>query len=320
MEYRNKIDFQAHYLPQAYYRFLDEQQLYDPDGFPTPEWDLDFQRESMDYLGVEFSLLTLSSPSVYCGNKWLSRKYAREINEEGADIVARDPRHLGFAATLPLPHIHSSIFEIRYCLDELKADAVGLMTNYGGVYLGDRRYDEVMQELDDRAALVILHPTEPGAAVPQVNEELSLPAFEYFVETTRTFVNMVMHDTFDRFPNIRWVIPHAGAFLTILSDRFESFACMVRFSDPNRHADLISDMRHVYYDVAGFAEQKQLEMLLRQVDDTHLLYGSDTPYTPIEACIGQAERLEQTQKLTGAQKQKLFHDNALALIPRLKTL
>lgn len=71
--------------------FLDGQQLYDPDGFPAPEWDLDLQRESMAYLGVEFSLLTLSSPSVYCGNKWLSRSFC---------LVMRPPHTL----VKPLPN------------------------------------------------------------------------------------------------------------------------------------------------------------------------------------------------------------------------
>ena len=80
----------------------------------------------------------------------------------------------------------------------------------------------------------------------------------------------------------------------------------------------MEDMAHVYYDVAGFSEPKQIEMLLRNVPDTHLLYGSDTPYTDICVCIGQAEALEQTEKLTAGQKQKIFTDNALALLPELK--
>lgn len=320
MQYEQKIDFQAHYLPPAYYEFLEKQNIYDPDGFPAPDWDTECQKDAMGYLGIGFAFLSLSSPSVYTGNKFLSRDYATKINEQGAEIVAKDPKHLGFVGTLPLPHIHSSIWEIRHCLDDLHADGIGLMTNYGGVYLGDRRYDEVMQELNNRSALVIMHPTQPAYVIPNVNEELSIPAFEYFVETTRTFVNMVLHDTFDRFPDIKWVLPHAGAFLPILADRFESFACMIRFSDPCRRADIMADMAHVYYDVAGFSEQKQLEMLLRNVDESHLLYGSDTPYTAIEACIGQTEALENTSKLTDMQKQGIFTENALNLVPRLRNL
>lgn len=319
MQYNRKIDFQAHYLPKAYYNFLEEEHLWNPDGFPTPEWDEAFQQEAMETLGISYALLSLSSPSLYTGDKFRSRTLARKVNEEAAEIVSHAPDKLGFLATLPLPHVHSSIFEMRYCLDELHADGVGLMTNYGGVYLGDRRLDEVMQELNDRGALAVMHPTQPAQVIPNVNEEIPIPAFEYFVETTRTFLNMVQHDTFTRFPDIKWVIPHAGAFLPILADRFESFSVMLRFADPDRKADIMEDMAHVYYDMAGFSEQKQLEMLLRNVDESHLLYGSDTPYTDLTACIGQAEALEGTAKLTAAQKQKLFTDNALALCPSLKT-
>lgn len=317
MKYLNKIDFQAHYLPKTYYDFLESEGLSCPDGFPTPQWDEVWQQEAMGELGISYALLSLSSPSVYTGNKFRSRELARKINEEGAEIAARAPGNLGFLATLPLPHVDSSIFEARYCLDTLHADGVGLMTNYGGVYLGDRRLDELMAELNDRGALAVMHPTQPAVMVPNVNEEIPVPAFEYFVETTRAFLNMVQNDTFTRYPDIKWVIPHAGAFLTILADRFESFALMLRFADPDRRADIMEDMAHVYYDVAGFSEQKQLEMLLRNVDETHLLYGSDTPYTDITACVGQAEALENTAKLTDRQKQLLFTDNAKALLPKL---
>ena len=108
------------------------------------------------------------------------------------------------------------------------------------------------------------------------------------------------------------------AFLPILADRFESFALMLRFAAPDRRVDILADMAHVYYDLAGFSEPKQLAMLLRNVDETHLLYGSDTPYTDISACVGQAEALEETPKLTERQKALLFTENALTLLPDLK--
>lgn len=318
MNYPNKIDFQAHYLPRAYYDFLEEEGLYCPDGFPTPEWDESWQQEAMGELGISYALLSISSPSLYTPDKARTRSLVRKVNEQGAEIVSRAPGNLGFLATLPLPNVDSSIAEATYCLDELHADGLGLMPNYGGVYLGDRRLDDLMAELNKRGALAVLHPTQPAVMLPNVNEEIPVPAFEYFVETTRTFLNIVQNDTFARFPDIKWVLPHAGAFLPVLADRFESFALMLRFSDPDRRADIMQDMVHVYYDLAGFSEQKQLEMLLRNVDETHLLYGSDTPYTDLSACFGQMEALENTEKLTERQKQMMFTDNAKHLLPKLQ--
>ena len=318
MRFQRKIDFQAHYLPPSYYDFLSEEGLFLPDGFPTPQWDEAWQQEMMGELGIAYALLSISSPSLWTKDPARTRSLARKVNEEGAEIVSRSPGNLGFLATLPLLEVSAAIDETRYSLDTLRADGVGLMTNYGGVYLGDRSLDPLLAELNGRGALAVLHPTKPAVMVPGVNEEIPIPAFEYFVETTRTFLNLVQNDSFARYPDIRWVIPHAGAFLPILADRFESFALMLRFADPDRRADIMADMAHVYYDLAGFSEPKQLEMLLRNVDETHLLYGSDTPYTDISACVGQAEALEETPKLTERQKWLLFTENTGALLPQLK--
>ncbi len=318
MKFQRKIDFQAHYLPPSYYDFLAEEGLFCPDGFPTPQWDEAWQQEMMGELGIAYALLSVSSPSLWTKDPARTRTLARKVNDEGAEIVSRAPGNLGFLATLPLPEVSAAIDEARRCLDTLHAGGVGLMTNYGGVYLGDRSLDPILAELNGRGALAVLHPTKPAVTVPNVNQEIPVPAFEYFVETPRTFLNLVQNDTFARYPDIRWVIPHAGAFLPILADRFESFALMLRFADPDRRVDILADMAHVYYDLAGFSEPKQLAMLLRNVDETHLLYGSDTPYTDISACVGQAEALEETPKLTERQKALLFTENALTLLPDLK--
>lgn len=106
----------------------------------------------------------------------------------------------------------------------------------------------------------------------------------------------------------------------MLADRFESFALILRMNDPDRRADFKEAMAHVYFDVAGFSEPKQLADLLLDVPESHLLYGSDTPYTPIEACLGQARALEETDKLTDVQKMALFTGNALAVNPRLASI
>lgn len=321
MRYLNKIDFQSHYLPPAYLEFLQHHYPNNPDGYPTPDyWDMDWQQEKMRLLGIGYAHLMLSSPNIFLPDSTTCAHLAARINDQGARMAESDPEHIGFIATLPLPYERESVAEIHRALDTLHGDGVGLTTNHHGVYLGDPKLDGVMQSLDDRGAMAIIHPTAPASLIPNVCDGLSLPAFEYFVETTRAFTNMVLNDTFDKFPNIKWVIPHAGAFMTILADRFNSFSLMLTFDDPNRKADFIEDMGRVYFDLAGFSEPKQLECLLQNVPDHHLLYGSDTPYTPIEACIGQTRALEYTNKLTEEQKLNMFTGNALAVNPKLASI
>lgn len=138
------------------------------------------------------------------------------------------------------------------------------------------------------------------AALPQgINENIPIPALEFSNDTTRTFTNMVMHNIFGRYPNIKWIFPHAGAFLSILSDRMNSFSIQMRGNLPKDIPfDFKGDMRHVYFDAAGFCLQKQLGALLKDVGAENILYGSDSPYTPALACTA----------LSGGLKKNRLHD------------
>lgn len=62
--------------------------------------------------------------------------------------------------------------------------------------------------------------------VPDVNEEIPVPAFEYFVETTRAFLNMAQNDTFTTLNMLAFVVPAGdyekeAALLTELESRGE---------------------------------------------------------------------------------------------------
>ena len=74
MKYQGKIDFQAHYLPKAYYDFLEEEGLYCPDGFPTPEWDESWQQEAMGELGIS-SIPGINSAA----ESWQERSMSRAL-------------------------------------------------------------------------------------------------------------------------------------------------------------------------------------------------------------------------------------------------
>lgn len=50
----------------------------------------------MTELGISYALLSISSPSVFTGNKFRSRELARKINKEGAQIVSHAPETSAF--------------------------------------------------------------------------------------------------------------------------------------------------------------------------------------------------------------------------------
>lgn len=318
MNYNQKVDFHSHYLSKTYYDYLEKYEAEKPDGFPTPKWSVESHLSLMNQLGIAFAFLSVSSPNLSKADKDTQIKMVRQINMEGAEIVRQYPERFGLFANLPLPHTQEAVEEARFCIEELKADGFGLSTHYAGVYLGDERYEDLMEYLDSIGAVVAVHPVKPAGLPKGINGELPIPAMEFFMDTTRTFTHMVLHNIFGKYPNIKWIFPHAGAFIPILSDRISGFAMQFKndLSEPVP-LDFKADMKHVYFDVAGFPVNKQLHDLLLDVSVENLLYGSDAPYTPNIACLAQAGGLETVSMLNRNDKENLFTGNAVRLVPRL---
>ena len=321
MIYNKKVDFHSHFLSKTYYEYLEQYEGPTPDSFPTPSWTPEDHLKLMEKLGIAFALLSVSSPNLSRADKDTETAMVHQINIEGADIVKQHPEKFGLFAGLPLPHTQEAVEEARFALDELHADGFGLSTHYQGIYLGDAHYDALMEFLNERGAVVAVHPVKPANLPVGVNKELPIPAMEFFMDTTRTFTHMVMHDIFGRYPNIKWIFPHAGAFVSILSDRISGFAMQFRGNMAvQRPVDFKADMKHVYFDVAGFPLNKQLHDLLLDLTSKNLVYGSDAPYTPNIACIAQTGGLEAFSGMTKAEKEDVFTLNAVRLIPRLQEI
>ncbi len=321
MFYNQKVDFHSHFLSPTYYEYLDKYEGATPDDFPTPKWSEESHIELMDKLGIAFAFISVSSPNLSKADKETEIKMVHQINIEGADIVKHHPKRLGLFANLPLPHTDEAIEEAKFAINTLHADGFGLSTNYAGIYLGDARYDKLMEYLNSISAVVAVHPVKPSGLPKGVNGELPIPAMEFFMDTTRTFTHLVMHDIFGRFPNIKWIFPHAGAFLSVLSDRMSGFAMQFRNNMKTPVSlDFKADMRHVYFDVAGFPVNKQLHDLLLDVSVNNLLYGSDMPYTPNIACIAQTGALEKVSGMSRNEKDNMFTFNAVKLVPRLSDI
>src|SRR5205085_9108680 len=115
-----------------------------------------------------------------------------------------------FFATLTLPDVDGALAAADHALGELGADGVILEANSRGTYLGDPAFDPLMAELDRRAAVVFVHPAElPGPAVPGIPPY----AADFLLDTVRAATNLVLHGVPRRFPNLRFILAHAGGFL-----------------------------------------------------------------------------------------------------------
>ena len=119
--------------------------------------------------------------------------------------------------------VDASIAEIAHCCDHLDVDGFVLLTNVDGTYVSDASFEPVFRELDRRGARVLLHPTSP-ACWEHTSFGRPRPMLEFFFDTTRAVVDLVLNGTIDRHPNLTLIIPHAGATLPLVADRVSAFA------------------------------------------------------------------------------------------------
>lgn len=320
----SRIDVHMHYVPRFYRDALIAAGQSRPDGIPAlPEWSLEAALAAMDQVGIAAALMSISSPGVHLGDAAAARRLARRVNEEGARARAAYPARFGFFASLPLPDIDAALAETTHALDVLGAEGVVLLTNHRGLYPGAPALDPLYAELNRRKAVVFLHPTSPacpccnGPHATTPDASLPPPLLEFIFETTRAVIGLVLAGTLRRFPDIRIIVPHAGAALPVVADRVAGLIPALKLAGAPDARQIFEQLRRFHYDLAGFPIPRLLSALQQIADPDRLLYGSDWPYTPLPAVLRLAGQQATTPLLTPELRDRMLYGNALRLFPRL---
>ena len=166
-----------------------------------------------------------------------------------------------FCAALPLPDVDAAIREAVYALDTLKADGIKLATNAYGQYLGGPELDTLFSVLNERRAVVILHPHRPEPVNRQVMQQTPLAMQEYLSETTRAVANMVSRNVLARYPQVKVVVPHCGAYLPLAVPRMKSLTAVMQANKMVGEIDWQANLNSLYYDLAGAPTEEVLDAL-----------------------------------------------------------
>ena len=281
------IDVHAHLLPTEFVEALKSEGRQMDEGFPLPKYDVENHLKWMDEAGVETSVLTLAAPQP------TSADVVRQTNEAAARIRREHPGRFLFCAALPLPDVSRAIEEVKYALDTLKADGIKLATNVNGQYLGAPELDTLFSVLNERKAVVILHPHRPDPVNRQVMQQTPLAMQEYLSETTRAVSNMISRNVLARYPNVKVVVPHCGAYLPLAVPRMKSLTPVMQANKMVGEIDWDANLAALYYDLAGAHSPEVIRMMLTITTPDHLLYGSDYPYVAPQMLTKSLARMKQ---------------------------
>jgi predicted TIM-barrel fold metal-dependent hydrolase len=259
--------------------------------------------EKMAELGVAAAVVNpLSVAGVHHGDDANARYLTRAVGEALAKFA--DARaELGFFAPLPLPDIDGALAEMAHALDVLRADGIILLSHQNGVYVGDPRYRPVYEEMNRRGAIVFVHPTIPPYLPGGLDLSLWPAYIEYAFDTTRVGANLVYNEVLREFPDIRWILAHAGGTFPYLSTRLRLMDELETHKPPFPrfgtgrpfHERFPEGVRpwldRFYYDVALSGGGPPMAALTEFAGAERILYGSDWPFVERDFVVDQLNDL-----------------------------
>jgi 6-methylsalicylate decarboxylase len=294
--------------------------------------------EFMNTWSIDVAMLSLVPPACAFGALDDRRATARAVNQVGAGLIQTHGARFGFFATSSLPDVPGAVAEIRYAFDQLHLDGFAVSTNYFGDYIGNPTFEPVYEELNARNAVVLVHPTNPAYAPPNVGFSFPLPhfCFEWIADSARAMTNIIYRRVAKRYPNIRWIFMHGGGAMSAYTLRQAGLhAFLPQFNDVLPEGPM-PYLRQFYWDTAQAFTPSPMASVKEVAPLSHILFGTDWP--PIKNFYENAQTVipypgEQlpdpavgdpapalSLSFSKPERRAIDGDNALELFPRLRPI
>lgn len=277
-----------------------------PNAAMLPPWDMDIDAEAMKQMGITGALLSLPVSA--------TPEITRQMNDFLAGFVKYDPKKYGMLACLPMAFTEEALKEIDYAYDTLNADGFIIPTNTKGIYIGDDKMDEILEKLNRRSAVVLLHPTKPA----EVNDSLfvkDMSIYEFPFETTRAMMDYIYRGKAQKYPNIKWIISHAGGTIPYIAYRLSQVAQENKASSLSSD-EVIASLKSFYYDVALSTAPTVFSTLKELVGTSQILFGTDYPLRQEKNVSDSIEQLRSYTGFDEDDKQLIMSETAKKLFPR----
>jgi aminocarboxymuconate-semialdehyde decarboxylase len=177
----------------------------------------------------------------------------------------------------------------------------------GGAYLGDERFAEFWAAAAETQALVFVHPSTRGFALPVMEEHYLWNTVGNPLETTIAAAHMVGAGVLDRHPGLRVVLAHGGGVLPALRGRL---AHEQTIHPPGR--DVLAAIARFRVDTVVH-DADVLRGLVELFGAGRVLLGSDYPF---DMGLERPAEIVRALDLGAEDEARVLGGNALALLGR----
>jgi predicted TIM-barrel fold metal-dependent hydrolase len=169
-----------------------------------------------------------------------------------------------------------------------------------------------MEELNRRKAVAYTHPFRADPMYNLLPERRAM-GITLSTDTTLTLASVLDNNIATRFPDIRFIWSHGGGTMPYLAGRFN-----LGVGPDGKPNARLAAVQSFYYDTAQAFNSFTLAGFTKMIPNPHIVFGSD--YLGNAGSAGNVVRgLESFDGFTPQQLRAVERENALALLPRLRT-
>lgn len=298
--------------------------------------DLDYRLKLMDTFEGYQQIPCIVSPNV---EQLVAPEHtaalARFANETFYELCQKYPdKFPSFVAVLPLDDMDKACREAEYAISQLGAAGAQVFTNQNGRAIDGEDFYQLYDKLNELDAVLWVHP-QRTAKQPYYRDE-ELEKYELWwtmmwpIETTMAASRLVYSGIFQRCPDLRIVLHHAGGMLPLEEGRMEHGLKLYStrtapdqqqlVESPVKDKIQIDEFRKFYADCATFGSKAAIECAINLFGISNMVFASDMPFDP-EDGFGYVRRtLADIDGLSVSKEDKdaIRYKNALRILKRIQ--
>jgi len=237
--------------------------------------DLEGQLHDMDEAGIELAVISVNVP----GADWFPAAdgvaVARAVNDELAELTAARPDRLAALAILPMQAPDAAAEELRRAVG-LGLKGAMVYSNAAGRNLDEPDLRVVFDAAAELDVPIAIHPTFPLSA-PAVDAYALIPTIGFLVDTTTATLRLIFDGLYERHPDFKLVVCHAGSLMPQLAGRIDYEASRFDYGMGKLEAPPSERIRQVYSDVVC-VWPPALRSAIELLGDDQIMFGSDYPF------------------------------------------
>jgi hypothetical protein len=303
-----KIDVFAHILTEKFlsiYRKKASAIENQIEVLTPPVGDLQIRFRLMSRYPDILQMLTVANVPL---EKFVGSKDAVELakiaNDELAELVIKYPdKFFGAVACLPMNDMDAALEEVDRAITKLRLKGAQIYSRINGEPLDTPKFKPLYKKMAEYDLPIWIHPA--------TNEKLDndIGIFSWPFETTSAMLRLVKSGVFTEYPNIKFIVHHAGAMVPFFAERIKWVMSLV----PQPYPDIHEHFRRFFGDTAVYGNTSALMCAYDYFGADHLLFGTDAPLGPrwgmVEDTIASIERMS----IPEADKEKILKKNAVDL-------